>query len=174
LLKQTLALAKLVASPERIFLITADMEAMAQASAHGVSVIADHANDLNGALSEGRERALLQSALTNNEGLLILPIDLPLATKASLMKAAGYCDVTLACDSRRSGTNLLALRGEAVRDFPFTFGNNSFIRHRDIAQRAGYSLSIVDDPVLAFDLDTAEDYLRVSRRNPFKAIQMAS
>ena len=173
LLDQTLTLAKLVTSPDRIFLITADIEAMVQASAHSVSVIADHANDLNGALSEGRKRVLLDPALTNSEGLLILPIDLPLATEASLMKVAGYCDVTLACDRRKTGTNLLALRCGAVQDFPFSFGDDSFIRHRDIARRAGYSFSIVDDPALAFDLDTAEDYLDVSRQTP-KAIQMAS
>ena len=173
LLEQTLALAKLVAPRECTFLITADFEAMGQAHAHGVSVIPDHANDLNGALNEGRQSVLLQPALANQAGLLILPIDLPLATRTSVMKVVNECDVALARDRRGSGTNLLALRGNAVADFPFSFGDNSFVRHCNSARRFDYSLLIVDDPSLALDLDTAEDYERLSRQKR-DTVQMAS
>ena len=41
------------------------------------------------------------------------------------------------------------------------------------AQRSDYSLLIVDDPSLALDLDTAEDYERLSRQKR-DTVQMAS
>ena len=169
LLRQTLELARLLAGPDRIFLVTADESAAAQARALGIAVVADSANGLNGALDLGRSR--IQNGA---DGLIVLPIDLPLADEAAIEKALGACDVTLAADGRRSGTNLLALRGDAACHFPFSFGANSFARHREIARRAGYSLTEVDDPILAFDLDAPEDYLRASRLGLLKVTELAS
>jgi 2-phospho-L-lactate/phosphoenolpyruvate guanylyltransferase len=173
LLRQTLELARLLAGPDRIFLVTADEHAAAQARALGVAVIADSANELNGALELGRDH-IQRHGQAGADTLIVLPIDLPLADEAAIEKALGPCDVTLAADSRRSGTNLLALRGEAARYFPFSFGAGSFVRHRAIARRAGYSLTEVDDPILAFDLDAPEDYLRASRLGLLKAGELAS
>ncbi|HVV60982.1 MAG TPA: 2-phospho-L-lactate guanylyltransferase [Pseudolabrys sp.] len=169
LLRQTLQLARLIADPDRIFLVTADESAAAQARALGVAVIADSANELNAALELGRNRTPHGA-----DGLIVLPIDLPLADEVAIKNALGACDVTLAADNRRSGTNLLALRGEAARHFPFSFGTNSFVRHRESARRAGYSLAEVDDPILAFDLDVPEDYLRASRLGLLKTTELAS
>lgn len=173
LLCQTLELARLVVDPSRIFLITADEAAAARARALGIAVVADGTNGLNGALELGRER-IQRHRQPGADGLIVLPIDLPLADEAAIEKALGTCDVTLAADSRRSGTNLLALRGKAARHFPFSFGANSFVRHRESARRAGYSLVEVDDPTLAFDLDAPEDYLRASRLHLLKAEELAS
>src|SRR6185312_568775 len=79
LLRQTLELARLLADPDRIFLVTADESAAAQARALGATVIADSANELNDALELGRNR--IQNGA---DGLLVLPIDLPLADEAAI------------------------------------------------------------------------------------------
>lgn len=172
LLRQTLELAQQLTEPQRIVLVTADEGAAAGARALGIVVVADSANDLNGALELGRDR--IRRDQFGADGLIVLPIDLPLADETAITKALGSGDVTLAADSHRSGTNLLALRGEAARHFPFSFGANSFVRHRESARRAGYSLTEIDDPLLAFDLDAPEDYLRASRLGLLRATELAS
>src|SRR6185312_8919200 len=95
LLRQTLELARLVADPERIFLITADESAAAQARALSIGVVVDSANELNGALELGRDH-IQRHRHNGADGLIVLPIDLPLADEAAIEKALGTCDDTLA------------------------------------------------------------------------------
>jgi 2-phospho-L-lactate guanylyltransferase len=159
LLIRTLALATEVARRDRIWLATADALAAERAAARGISVIADEANDLNGALDSARRYIAGRGGIP--EALLVLPIDLVLANAAAVNSAtAGNYEVVLATDTKRLGTNLLLLRGHAVAAFPFCFGANSLLRHRNAARRAGHSLNIIDNPALAFDLDEQDDYLR--------------
>lgn len=159
LLIRTLALATEVARRDRIWLATADALAAERAAARGISVIADEANDLNGALDSARRYIAGRGGIP--EALLVLPIDLVLANAAVVNSAtAGNYEVVLATDTKRLGTNLLLLRGRAVATFPFCFGANSLLRHRNAARRAGHSLNIIDNPALAFDLDEQDDYLR--------------
>ena len=159
LLHRTLIVAKNLTRSNRIFVVTADAEAAAQATGHGVAAIADGTQTLNGALIEGRDSIIRTGAV---DRLLILPIDLPFADETAILDAASASDVTIACDHDRSGTNLLLLKHDATRDFNFSFGAGSFDRHCEIARRAGYSLTTVDTPTLAFDLDEPHHYLEAA------------
>jgi 2-phospho-L-lactate/phosphoenolpyruvate guanylyltransferase len=173
LLDQTLRLAKLLALSDHIWVVTADDAAATLARSGGVAVIRDRARDLNGALSQGRDHIFQRNPAVDN-GLLILPTDLPLADETAIAKVFGETAVSLAGDIGRGGTNLLFLQGDAAFEFPFSFGPGSFARHREIAHRAGYSISIVNDPTFAFDLDEPQDYLRARRLGRLAATELAS
>ena len=172
LLDRTLIVAKHLTHSDRIFLVTSDAEAAARACDHGIAVIADGTHTLNGALTQGRD-TIMRAGADDAGGLLILPTDLPFADQAAILNAASASDVTLACDHDRSGTNLLLLKGDAARDFTFSFGAGSFDRHCGIARRAGYSLTTVDNPTLAFDIDEPRHYLeaaRLANLHPMEAV----
>lgn len=87
------------------------------------------------------------------------------------MNAVSEADVTLAGDHDQSGTDLLLLRGDAVRGFTFSFGADSLARHNDIARRAGYSAAIVDHPALAFDIDEPRHYLDAARLDALHSME---
>jgi 2-phospho-L-lactate guanylyltransferase len=171
LLERTIKLAKTIAPARRIFLVSIDATAIIRAREHGVSVIA-HPGDLNDALTAAR--TLIGRVCDSDEALIVLPIDLVRADEAALRNAMRTSQVTIIPDGDRSGTNLLALSGDAAGEFPFRFGPGSFARHRDAAQKANYSLSVVDDPILAFDLDSPEDYLHAERSGYLRTLEFAS
>jgi 2-phospho-L-lactate/phosphoenolpyruvate guanylyltransferase len=162
LLDRTLAAARVLTRPDRVFLITADAEAASRTAGLGTSVIADRAADLNGALADGRDHIVNHRRPFDR--LLVLPIDLPFADEVAIMRAASSQKaVVIAGDHDGQGTNLLMLRGDAALAFKFEFGPGSFARHCEGAVRAGYSLDIIDNPALAFDLDEPAHYLRAGR-----------
>jgi 2-phospho-L-lactate guanylyltransferase (CobY/MobA/RfbA family) len=95
-------------------------------------------------------------------------IDLPFANIAALKKmTAASADVTIASDCQQKGTNLLVLKGQATLHFRFSFGRDSFSRHCGAACTAGYSLTVIEEPTLQFDLDAPDDYHRVKRSAVF-------
>jgi 2-phospho-L-lactate guanylyltransferase len=172
LLDRTLSVAKCLTQSDRIFLVTADAEAAAQACHHGVAVIIDNAHTLNGALTQGRDQ-LLRAGADDCQGLLILPTDLPFADEAAILKVVSASDITLACDHDRSGTNLLLLKRGAARSFTFSFGASSFARHCEIARRAGYSVTAVADSALAFDIDEPHHYLKAGSIGRLRTVEPA-
>lgn len=158
LLRRTLAAAKSLTNPDRVWLVTRDAEAAAHADEAGVSLALEHSPDLNDALEHGRRHVMGRCKRRIPE-LWVLPIDLPFADEAAIARARGASDVSIAGDHDGRGTNLLMLRGEAASNFEFHFGADSFARHCEAARRAGYSLAIIDEPALAFDIDEPDHYL---------------
>jgi 2-phospho-L-lactate guanylyltransferase len=156
LLSRTLAVTKCLARPDRIWLVTGDAEAAAHAEEAGVSVIMENVHDLNGALAYGRRQVMRRRRMAE---LLVLPIDLPFADPTAIARARVASDIAIAGDHDGRGTNLLMLRGEAAERFEFRFGAESFARHCEGARNAGYSLAVLDDPALAFDIDEPAHYL---------------
>lgn len=171
LLDHTIRATKMVTPARRVFLITADKVAAARARAHGISVIADPGS-LNDALTAAR--SFVQRIDTLDGPLVVLPIDLVCVNDIALRNSLTTSDVTIVPDGLRSGTNLLVLRGDAARDLPFRFGPNSFLRHSSAAHSSNYSVSVRDDPTLAFDLDSDDDYWRASRLGYLDALEMVS
>jgi 2-phospho-L-lactate/phosphoenolpyruvate guanylyltransferase len=97
-------------------------------------------------------------AAIDRTAVLILHADLPLATAESLrvMLAAGDAEesVTLV-RSPDGGTNAMLLRPPGR--FPLAYGPGSFAAHVNAAGLAGLTVSIVESPELALDLDTPAD-----------------
>lgn len=158
LLDNTLRLAKRMARPEDVFLVTRDRLAVAKGQAAGASVIDDRVGTLNGALSQARDQVR-----DTRRSLLILPIDLVAANEVAIGNTLGIADVAIAGDRAGAGTNLLAL-GPAVRNqFVFQFGTNSFRRHIAWSDVNGFSVRALDDERLRFDLDEPSDYAAAKR-----------
>ena len=108
--------------------------------------------------------ALIRNARSGNR-LLVLPIDLPLATPAALrafLRHAG--GMTLAPNREGTGTNLLLLGPDLRRDFLFSFGTGSRSLHVAAALQRGVVAVIVSDPRLALDVDDPADLREWQRR----------
>jgi 2-phospho-L-lactate guanylyltransferase len=162
LLRRSLALALTLRPAARVSVITPDAEATAIAAEYGVDAIDDGGAGLNEALQRGREHIVEQNGVA--AAALILPIDLPLATADAVGRAVGAAaDVALAPDEQRRGTNLLYIGPRALRAFRFAFGPDSFPAHCRWAEDAGFRTAVIDDPLLAFDIDRPEDYDRWQR-----------
>lgn len=156
-LADTLRTAIEVAGAAGVKLISADAEAQAMAERLDIEVYATAWPDLNAALSGVRKHILASRAPGD---VLVLPIDLPLATPESLrnvLAAAG--DVVLVPDRKNAGTNILLLRATGLEGFSFAYGNDSFRIHSESAVRQQRKLSVLRDERLAFDIDEPEDYL---------------
>ncbi|HYM33116.1 MAG TPA: 2-phospho-L-lactate guanylyltransferase [Candidatus Cybelea sp.] len=154
-LTQTLATAMMIVDGQHCHVVTSDAAAAALAKEHGANVITDSDRGLNEALEAGRDG--ICSRHDGDAAILVLPIDLPWAGKTALRELLrNSADVVLAPDRRRAGTNALRLGLRAVGRFPFRFGEGSFAAHQRAA--AEFSVAVVDDPRLAFDIDRPEDY----------------
>lgn len=120
------------------------------------------------ALDEGRNAGLnaaleLARAAANARGarrLLVLTADLPKVDAAALERLNRAIPANAAAvisDKTGTGTNGLLLPAHA--NICFAFGAGSLERHRTALELLGIDTRIWQDPALAFDLDTAADYV---------------
>ena len=95
-------------------------------------------------------------------GLLVLPVDVPLAIAADieaiLNRIDGKPSIVL-CPSRSGGTNALALRPPGI--IPFRFGHRSSAAHQREARARGLPLLVLPLPSLALDIDRPQDLAAV-------------
>lgn len=111
----------------------------------GATVQEEKPFDLNSALSQARHTAAASR-------VLVLASDLPFLGADDLEEmAAEQC--AIAPDRHRRGTNALLWPSQ----LSFAFGDNSFVRHRALAERAGLLPAIVEQRGLAQDVDVPED-----------------
>lgn len=163
MLRQTITIVMQIVRPEHIWLTTSDELAAAMVRECGVTVIPESGSDLNSALELAR-RHIQTRARAGLHGLMVLPIDLPLVDVAAVKRpVVDGAEVVVASNRAKTGTNLLYLTGAAVAKFPFSYGKNSFPRHCELARRGRYTLSIINNSVLAFDLDEPSDLLHLPR-----------
>jgi len=155
---RTLDLATAALDAASVRVVTGDARAAAIAAEYGVAAIADGDADLNAALALGRARILAER---NDCAVLILPIDLPLATPAALARTAdARGQAVIVPDEAADGTNLLRLSPAALRDFRFAYGPGSYRRHCEEARALGHAPQIMRDPLLMFDVDGPDAYRR--------------
>ena len=155
LLDHTIALAQGIANCDRVAVVSDDEEVHARAAQAGASAVADPGRGLNVALSIGND---FLAGSGQQAALLILPIDLPLATPAALAPLiSAAADVALAPDRHGAGTNIMRLKPPARPGFPFAYGADSLSRHVEGAKQHGFSVEIFQDPRLSFDVDEPAD-----------------
>lgn len=104
---------------------------------------------LDGAVEAG----VAAAAAAGFDRAVVAHADLPLAT--GLGHVAGTEGVLLVPDRRADGTNVIAL--PVASGFRFAYGPGSFERHRAEAERLGLPVVVVDDEVLAWDVDVPAD-----------------
>jgi 2-phospho-L-lactate/phosphoenolpyruvate guanylyltransferase len=79
--------------------------------------------------------------------------DLPYAE--GLARIAPGEGIVLVPDRRHDGTNVAVVPSEI--GFRFSYGPGSFDRHLEEARRLGAAVEVLDDPLLAFDVDWPDD-----------------
>ena len=156
LLERTLDCAIDTVPAERCHVVSADPAVARAAAARRVPSVAEPLEaGLNGALGFARD-AICAGA--PDAALLVLPIDLPLASPRALrrlVEAGG--DVVAATDRRGLGTNALYLAAAAAPCFAFRFGPGSLAAHRAAAAEQGLGFRLAEASDLAFDLDEPAD-----------------
>jgi 2-phospho-L-lactate guanylyltransferase len=145
---------------EQILLISPDSQALAFAHGldHEIIPIRQHAS--RPGLIPALDQARHVSMVNQFETLLILFADLPMVNGqdvAALVEAPAQ--IAIAPDQNRVGTNGLVLRRDPIDlgEFRFRFGVASFRAHVEEARRFGIEPAVLEQPGLAFDLDTPDD-----------------
>lgn len=152
--------------------VTADDVAARYLEGTGCEVLSEPRRGLNRALGTAAEELGRRGEAT----MMVLPIDLPLATAADLeeLRARHLEDrrsqegeqalraaVTVAPDRFRSGTNALVCSPPGC--IPFRFGDGSFHAHLREAERAGAAHSSVELANLGLDVDHPDDLAELLR-----------
>ena len=147
--------------------ISRDEEALGLAEDAGAHAILEAENsNLNAALDLARKA----SVALNASGLLVVPADLAKLDPTDLLAILTSADnhtstasfVCIAPDDIQRGTNALYI--QPPDSFKFSFGTNSFEKHRVMAIESGCDLQIIERPNLAFDVDEPDDLNNLDER----------
>jgi 2-phospho-L-lactate/phosphoenolpyruvate guanylyltransferase len=126
-----------------------DNDVAVWAREHGALVIWEPEQGLNRAVEAGISRLGAAGVVQ----VTVAHADLPLA--ADLTWLGRFAGVTLVPDRQGDGTNVACV--PTVAGFRFSYGPGSFARHQHEARRLGLPLRIVDEPLLAWDVDQPGD-----------------
>lgn len=137
------------AHPLPVYVVCASDEVAAWATGIGAEVIRFEPPGLNPAVTHGAA----ELAQRGFRQLIVAHGDLPLARQ--LAWVADFDGVTVVCDRRGDGTNVLAL--PLATPFEFRYGVGSAEAHRAEATRVGLAHRTVIDHDLGWDVDTPED-----------------
>jgi 2-phospho-L-lactate guanylyltransferase len=149
-----------------VIVVSKSPEVLDQAVRRGFKDCLEPADcDLNGAIAIGVRVA--QDA--GSTEIMVLPVDLPWISADHLRRAIvefrNSYDVMIVTDFAGSGTNLLLWR--PVEMAVFRFGEGSAKRHAEAAMNLGLRVTVREDALLSFDVDTPDDLDLWSRGRRF-------
>jgi 2-phospho-L-lactate guanylyltransferase len=156
LLEHTLTVLSSLKELAQVLVVSRDPQALTIARNHGAKTVQEDGQPhLNTALA----RATVMAQVHSIRGILVLPADLPLLTpddvRALIDRATKPPVVVIAPDRHGKGTNALLMI--PAGQIKYDFGEGSFHRHCDRANKSGARLEIVELPSLGLDLDLPED-----------------
>lgn len=156
LLQNTLKTLTELKELEEVLVVSRDPAVLAIARNYGARTVREDGQaELNTALT----RATVVAQVYAIRGVLVLPADLPLISHDDVLALIGRAVdppvVVIAPDRHGKGTNALLISPSGLIDYDF--GENSFQRHCQRAEKAGARLEIVNLPSLGLDLDLPED-----------------
>lgn len=132
--------------------VTDDASLADRVRSEGIVGLVDEGTGLNDAI------ALAVGTFDEAGGLLVLPMDLPLATCQdieTILEVGETSDVVIVPSLGDGGTNALLLRPPDA--IPAAFGPGSLERHLALAEGAGYRTTVLPLDRLSTDLDTIDD-----------------
>jgi 2-phospho-L-lactate guanylyltransferase len=146
-----------VKSISNILVVSRDSDVLTEARDLDVRTVTENGTpELNSAL----RRASLFSKMFSNEGILIVPADLPLLTPKDvedfLQQRTQAPMIVISPDRRKKGTNMLLV--DPADLITFSYGKDSFDIHRKLAKREGADVIVYENERIALDLDLPEDY----------------
>lgn len=150
-------------SIDRVFVLGTDSKTMALATKYGADWISDTGTGLNGEL--GR---IFDNLSESQMASIYIAGDLPFLTESDigvLIKTSGYGkSITLCPAAKDEGTNgILVPPGINYRPL---LGNHSFPRHVQAAEKAGLRFEICNTYGWSMDLDSPEDLITFSNKDP--------
>jgi 2-phospho-L-lactate/phosphoenolpyruvate guanylyltransferase len=161
LLARTVTTALDVPGLADVLVVSPDRDVLERAAGLGARTLRQRTRGLNAGLREARDDVVAGGV----EALLVLPIDLPFVTAATInavLEPIGENHrrpvVALVPDRHGSGTNVLVLQPPTAIEF--CFGPESRRAHREAAMAAGATYVELDGP-LTVDLDTPADLVLV-------------
>lgn len=156
LLERTLKTLSGLKELDEVLVVSRDPYALTIARNHGAKTVQEDGQPhLNTALT----RASVVAQVHATQGVLVLPVDLPLLTADDVQvlidRASKPPVVVIAPDRHRKGTNALLMA--PAGQIEYDFGEGSFHRHCERAVKSGARLEVVELPSLGLDLDDLED-----------------
>lgn len=163
LLENTVSTLKNIPEIEHVLVVSRDQAALALARDLGArTVLENGAPHLNVAL----ERATIVAQTYETRGVLILPADLPLITpedvKMMLERATDPPVIVVSPDRHNKGTNALLVCPAGLIEYHY--GQDSFMKHCELARAAGARLEICELPSLTLDIDVPDDLTLLEER----------
>lgn len=156
LIGHTLQVIKQVEGIDQILVVSSDTAVLALAREQGARTVQE---DGHPGLNTALHRATMVAQMYAAQGVLILPSDLPLLTPEDVLELIRQSQeppvVVIAPDRRKQGTNALLIKPTGL--ISYEFGENSFIKHCNQADRYKLNLRIVSTDSLGLDLDYPED-----------------
>lgn len=156
LIGHTLQVIKQVEGIDQILVVSSDTAVLALAREQGARTVQE---DGHPGLNTALHRATMVAQMYAAQGVLILPSDLPLLTPEDVLELIRQAQeppvVVIAPDRRKQGTNALLIKPTGL--ISYEFGENSFIKHCNQADRYKLNLKIVSTDSLGLDLDYPED-----------------
>lgn len=161
LFTHTIEVLKEVDAISDILVVSRDSYVLTHAREMGVRTVTENGTpELNNALL----RASLFSKAFSTEGVLIVPADLPLLTPKDVVDFIEQRTqppmIVITPDRRQQGTNMLLIDPPDL--IKFSFGENSFSRHSNLAESRGAKVIVHENERIALDLDIPEDYQLLS------------
>jgi len=137
--------------------ISYDPSALALARNFGANTVLENRNtDINRAL----RRATVAAKAYGATNLLVLPADLPLITKDDIQAFLNHQteppEIIISSDRKLNGTNALYIN--PLGAINYNFGNWSFRKHVEEAERKKVKVNIFRNTNISFDLDVPEDW----------------
>ena len=160
LARQLLLAVEQAAVADELMVLTSDPALVQSLHVPGGRFQTDVPPGLNAAVNAGRQTALSSGA----DRLLVMFPDLPEVSAADLRAIdQSRAAVTIIPDRQHDGTNALLLQGASlISDFDFRYGPGSCLAHREAALSLGEVARVLDVPAMAIDLDTEDDWRRLS------------
>lgn len=144
------------AAPFSPYVVCSDPAVAEWALVRGAHVVQCPTPGLDVAVHTGRAAARADGC----DHLIVAHADLPLATSFEHVAKEG--EVTMITDRHHDGTNVLSFPIDSR--FTTAYGPGSLENHIQLAIDAGLQYTIIVDPDLELDLDTADDLSELQRR----------
>ncbi len=157
LLTSTLRRLRNVNKIDHILVISYDPSALALARKFGARTVLENRNtNINRAL----RKATLAAIAINSSKIIIVPADLPFLTEEDIFtvieKSGDPPEIVIVPDRKISGTNVLLIN--PIGTIKYNFGEWSFRKHIEQAERKKINIKICERKNLSFDLDLPEDW----------------
>ncbi len=163
LYQHTIHVLKQVSEISDILVVSRDSDVLTEARELDVRTVTENGSP---ALNNALRRACLFSKQFSQEGVLIVPADLPLLTPADvsafLQERTSAPMIVISPDRSQQGTNMLFITPADL--FTFSFGQDSYATHTAQARAAGARVVVYENEHIAIDLDTEEDYMLLKHK----------